>query len=227
MPVCTRSRVRPRDLIRSPSLMLVVLAASAGFGSTVRAQDFSGCGVLVQGVECVLFSPYAGGLYVLDALGPFGPGDEVWVTGKIDPGCFTFCLQGDGCIHNTSIGKCLDGCGVIVQGVECNLFAAYGCAGTYVLFEFGGFTVGDTVRVTGCLNPACISFCQQGDGCIEDNTITKACPADLDCDGDTDQSDLGILLATYGVNGNGDLDGDCDTDQFDLGILLSNFGCKL
>jgi hypothetical protein len=50
---------------------------------------------------------------------------------------------------------------------------------------------------------------------------------DLDGDGDTDQSDLGILLADWGCTENcpGDLDGDDDTDQSDLGILLADWGC--
>jgi hypothetical protein len=52
-----------------------------------------------------------------------------------------------------------------------------------------------------------------------------ACPGDLDGDGDTDQSDLGLLLASYDLNGGGDLDGDGDTDQSDLGILLADYGC--
>jgi probable HAF family extracellular repeat protein len=47
---------------------------------------------------------------------------------------------------------------------------------------------------------------------------------DLDGDGDVDQADLGILLASYGVDDGGDLDGDGDTDQADLGILLANYG---
>ncbi len=51
------------------------------------------------------------------------------------------------------------------------------------------------------------------------------CEGDIDGDGDTDQSDLGILLAAYDVNGSGDLDGDGDTDQSDLGILLANYEC--
>ncbi len=51
------------------------------------------------------------------------------------------------------------------------------------------------------------------------------CPGDLDGDGDTDQSDLGQLLGSYGVDGGGDLDGDGDTDQSDLGILLGDYGC--
>ncbi|HMQ14737.1 MAG TPA: hypothetical protein PKC49_02075 [Phycisphaerae bacterium] len=50
------------------------------------------------------------------------------------------------------------------------------------------------------------------------------CPGDLNGDNVVDQSDLGILLAAFNVNGNGDLDGDGDTDQSDLGILLSHFG---
>jgi uncharacterized membrane protein len=52
------------------------------------------------------------------------------------------------------------------------------------------------------------------------------CKADLDDDGDTDQSDLGILLASYGSGPGGDLDGDGDTDQSDLGVLLADFGCR-
>ncbi len=53
----------------------------------------------------------------------------------------------------------------------------------------------------------------------------SACDGDLDGDGDTDQSDLGILLAAYNLGGDGDLDGDGDTDQSDLGILLADYGC--
>jgi len=51
--------------------------------------------------------------------------------------------------------------------------------------------------------------------------------ADLDGDGDTDQSDLGVLLADWGCTSGctGDLDGDDDTDQADLGILLADWGC--
>ncbi|MFG0253337.1 MAG: hypothetical protein ACF8NJ_10740 [Phycisphaerales bacterium JB038] len=49
------------------------------------------------------------------------------------------------------------------------------------------------------------------------------CPGDVDGDGDVDQSDLGLLLAAYEVDGGGDLDGDGDTDQSDLGILLAHY----
>jgi polyhydroxybutyrate depolymerase len=51
------------------------------------------------------------------------------------------------------------------------------------------------------------------------------CPGDLDGDGDTDQSDLGLLLANYGISAGGDLDNDGDTDQSDVGILLADYNC--
>ncbi len=55
--------------------------------------------------------------------------------------------------------------------------------------------------------------------------LSTPCPGDLDGDGDTDQADLGVLLAAYGVNADGDLDGDGDTDQADLGVLLADYNC--
>ncbi|MCK4872660.1 MAG: hypothetical protein KAS72_08035 [Phycisphaerales bacterium] len=59
-------------------------------------------------------------------------------------------------------------------------------------------------------------------------TVVEAgCVGDLDGDGDTDQSDLGILLAAYNINSDGDLDGDGDTDQSDLGILLADYNCGM
>jgi FG-GAP repeat len=50
-----------------------------------------------------------------------------------------------------------------------------------------------------------------------------SCPADLSGDGFIDQSDLGILLASYAVDAGGDIDGDGDTDQADLGLLLAAY----
>jgi hypothetical protein len=61
-----------------------------------------------------------------------------------------------------------------------------------------------------------------------EGTPADGCVGDLDGDGDTDQGDLGILLANWGCTGGGcagDLDDDGDTDQGDLGILLADWGC--
>lgn len=58
-----------------------------------------------------------------------------------------------------------DACGRLVQGAECVLFEGGG--GTYyVVGDFSRFRVGDAVRIIGELNPDCVSFCQEGDGCI-------------------------------------------------------------
>ncbi len=49
------------------------------------------------------------------------------------------------------------------------------------------------------------------------------CQADLNGDNKVDQSDLGILLASYEINDGGDVDGDGLTGQSDLGILLAEY----
>jgi hypothetical protein len=61
-------------------------------------------------------------------------------------------------------------------------------------------------------------------GDVDVTPIGSLVEGDLDGDGDVDLSDLGILLAAYGVDDGGDLDGDGDTDLSDLGILLANYG---
>ena len=61
-----------------------------------------------------------------------------------------------------------------------------------------------------------------------DVSFSSGCEGDLDGDGDTDHSDLGILLADWGCTGGdcpGDIDGDGETGHPDLGILLADWGC--
>jgi hypothetical protein len=197
---------------------------------------FAGCGNLVQGVECILFSADGGGLYVLDTIGSFGVGDRVWVSGVVDPFCITFCQQGDGCIHNRSIGECFDHCGTLVKGVECVLFQPDNWPGPppglFVLDDLGGFAVGTRVHVVGCLNPRCITFCLQGNGCVEDNLVSS-CPADLDCNDVVNGLDLAILLGQWTGAGMyspcppfepADLNQDCRINGLDLALLLGAWG---
>jgi hypothetical protein len=94
----------------------VVALAFAG-GSDALAQQFSGCGTLVQSVECVMFQADAGGLYSLDVRGTFVVGDRVFVTGTVDPGCFTICQQGNGCIRQNTIARCDCATGNVNAGV--------------------------------------------------------------------------------------------------------------
>lgn len=56
-----------------------------------------------------------------------------------------------------------------------------------------------------------------------DPAPAAACLADLDHNGVIDLSDLGLVLAGFGVNDAGDVDGDGDTDLSDLGVVLADF----
>jgi len=66
-----------------------------------------------------------------------------------------------------------------------------------------------------------------GDPPVDMGAYEARCEGDLDGDNDVDQSDLGVLLSSFGCGWPpcpADLDGDGDTDQADLGILLANYG---
>jgi hypothetical protein len=87
------------------------LEFSAGFGLDAlhvppQAERVSTCGVLVQGVECVLFRADGGGLYLLQTTDGFKPGDRVRVDGEVRSDCASFCMQGEGCLENTTIEPC-------------------------------------------------------------------------------------------------------------------------
>ena len=71
-----------------------------------------------------------------------------------------FCLESD--IETfTTILPPFDGCGTLVQGAECVFFQA-DIGGLFRLEDYGGFNVGDVVRVTGVLNPDCTTICLHG-----------------------------------------------------------------
>ncbi|MFO0872896.1 MAG: hypothetical protein U0575_02855 [Phycisphaerales bacterium] len=125
---------------------------------------FDECGTLVSGVECVLFLVGAGpnaGTYVVSNLGGFNVGDTVRVTGIHDPGCVTFCQQGNGCVNDNTIAKCtiFEGCGTLHIGPQsCTIFAPDDGGPGYVLAEYGKFSLGDHVFVSGAIDfasPAC------------------------------------------------------------------------
>ena len=123
-----------------------------------------------------------------------------------------------------------DGCGVLVQGVECVLFEP-DTGGLYVLDNLEHFQVGDHVRVSGVLNPYCITICMQGNGCIEQNTISACLKGDLDADNDIDIDDFVIFISHWQQTGCGqpdfcggaDLTGNGVVDINDLSLFIDNW----
>jgi hypothetical protein len=156
------------------TIVLVIIFVSPA--AYAQGDLFEDCGTLIQGVECVLFDSDNFGLYVLDNYGGFSVGDRVRVAGILNESCVTFCMQGDGCIEQNEISSCadFDDCGILIQGVECILFDSDNYGVYVILGSLGGFGVGDRVRVTGRLYVTCVTFCMQGDGCIENATV-EAC----------------------------------------------------
>ena len=83
---------------------VLMAAALLAFPQAAIAQsDYDDCGVLFEGVECVLFAAQSGGVYTLENLGGFGVDDLVFVAGTLDPGCVTICTEAEGCIFDNSI----------------------------------------------------------------------------------------------------------------------------
>lgn len=91
------------------TLGAMVLGLSLFVGSSANAQpvgtSFDECGVIVDGVECVLFSADSGLLLVVNLAG-FSVGDNVRVVGTYEPFCITICQQGDGCIFDEDVTPC-------------------------------------------------------------------------------------------------------------------------
>ncbi len=97
-----------------------------------------------------------------------------------------------------------DGCGHLVQGVECVLFYPDGFPLDTLVIDIGPFGVGDYVRVVGALELGCPNVCLQGIGCVFDNSIvlcSQGCP--WDCadggNGDVGITDFLKLLADWGM----------------------------
>ena len=153
------------------------VALLAGLAALAAGCDnsFVASGTMVQGAECLLFEADGGKQYVLDKLDGLEPGDQVTVIGRLDPNCATVCSAGNGCITATLVlsdSQEIDNCGKLIAGAECPLFQADGALGTYVLDQYGGFTVGARVRVSGQIRTDCISTCMQGNGCIHVTQIS-------------------------------------------------------
>jgi hypothetical protein len=114
------------------------------------------------------------------------------------------------------------GCGTWVEGVECVLFQA-DAGGLYIV---GGNPVGVRSFVQGTIDPFCLSYCQQGDGCIFNATISEC----IESGGATappvyDFQDLIDVISAWGecdhdAKCEWDLNGDGSVDVNDLIIVI-------
>lgn len=149
---------------------------------------FEACGVLTQGVECLLLEtlePYPYGLFVVENLGQYTVGDTVFVAGTLLQDCPSICMEGTGCIVGNMIEPCpgdpgdgipVQGCGVLVPDSGCVLFVPTvtipGLPGGGVLLEnYGTFGIWDTVFVDGMFEPGFQPGCPSALGIVEENTI--------------------------------------------------------
>lgn len=73
-----------RVCIRTAIIATFIIISAVGASSDISAQNFSACGTLQQGLDCMFFYPFAGGTYLLDNYGGLQPGDTVIVTGFND-----------------------------------------------------------------------------------------------------------------------------------------------
>ncbi|MFG0252295.1 MAG: carbohydrate-binding protein, partial [Phycisphaerales bacterium JB038] len=118
--------------------------------------------------------------------------------------------------------------GGVLEGTI-NLVDQYGDIPDIVPLAFLPYATADGGALQGHQAPAS----SDGDGDVEavEYLAVDLCAlkwygreGDVDGDGDVDQSDLGLLLASYLVDDGGDLNCDGLTDQSDLGILLAHYG---
>ena len=202
-------------------------------GRVYAGGGISGSGHDILGLQAAPgsgFIPLPGSPYTSPGSSPAYPavstdGQVLFCGHGSDGRVYSFLINGDGSLTSTghfhdfgiqgSIGdvECLDDYLLVTDETT----AVDGVAGLFVfaIHPDGSFTQVGDVHDTGGVRPeAMVTW-----------TPPMSCPGDLDGDGDTDQSDLGILLGAYENNADGDLDGDGDTDQSDLGLLLSDYGC--
>ncbi|MBM4110776.1 MAG: hypothetical protein FJ254_05380 [Phycisphaerae bacterium] len=163
------------------------------------------------------FTPTATGPFAIKTCG--SSGDTLLAIGTAcpSPGARFNCIA-----YNDDAPSCLSGAtGNLSSFIDATNNGATGTfagfplledlvAGTTYYICVGQYSATATVSVTGMLNITG----PQG----------SPCGGDFNHDGMRDGADLGVLLASFGIDAGGDMDGDGVTDGADLGALLAVFG---
>ncbi len=157
-------------MLRLSLILLSTLALGAAGCVFYTVED---TGVLKASDDCLVFYADHGGVFKLETNGGFAPGDRVKVSGTVDFECDTRCVA-SACVQDNEIQPSTPGyesCGRLFAGTECLLFEDDD--GQIVLLDDNGaFKAGDRVKVTGTLVADCITTCNQGQGCVVNNTIS-------------------------------------------------------
>ncbi len=105
--VCVTGMVRPDCPNMCPEAVACLVMNDIR-PTTPPTPGFNGCGFLVQGTNCVLFSQLGmGGMgghkFVLENYGSFVVGDSVCVSGTLQAPCPGACVEAMGCINGNTI----------------------------------------------------------------------------------------------------------------------------
>ena len=187
-----------------PTCFNTCSAVPCVLGNTITdcapAPNFAECGTIVSNFGlCLLFETSTGDQYFLDDYGTYAEGDQAFVEGTLDPGCFNTCAAVP-CVFGNTITDCAPApnfseCGMIVDNFGLCLVLETATGDRYNLDNFGTFGIGDLVLVEGTLDPGCFNICS-ANPCVFNNTIV-ACPfggpqmmrGDCNDDGLTDIAD--------------------------------------
>ena len=195
----------------NPDSLICPPFTSPGIEDNRIGRCFEGCGRLFQGIECVLFQADSGGVYQLEFLGGFAPGDRVEVRGCLNPNCVSFCFPPDGCIEDNLIRPCAD-CVPAPDGFSCvpqacSPIPEARCTPVCATLDLSSgalaITQCDCLLPTQCqvdINvatfPRCVGACPPGTICVETRTFITddivevccqcrpcVCPGDMNGDG--------------------------------------------
>ena len=110
-----------------------------------------------------------------------------------------------------------DGCGTVVPGVTCPELFQPDSGGLWVVNGLSSYALGTHVHVNGVINTSCFTICQQGNGCIDQATVSLCEPGTAFCFGDGTQGNCPC-------SNNGNAGHGCDNSVGTHGAVLGSSG---
>ena len=160
-----------------------VFASTASITPSGSSGTYEACGVLTGTPSCTIFTLLGDDYFgmVLDNYGDYSIGDTVYVSGQYVPYCSSACTDSIGCLIDNTIGSCnsipsdtiyYEGCGVLWEDFGCLLFFTIEPSiPPAVLDNYGSFSSGDTVFVSGIVYDCGMVCDTPGIDCIAVDSI--------------------------------------------------------